>query len=98
MTVYVDPIFRWPTGPRCFRGGCCHMTADTLDELTRFARHLGLKERWLQDGHLAHRFHFDLTPRMRTLAVAYGAKEVTDRELVAIMKRRAAALEAGEAP
>jgi uncharacterized protein DUF4031 len=88
MTVYVDPLFQWPTGPRCFRGGCCHMTADTVDELVRFAWRIGLREKWLQDGERAARFHFDVTPERRAHAVRLGAVEVSSRELVAVMKRR----------
>lgn len=33
MTVYVDQIQNWPTTIACFRGGSCHLTADSLDEL-----------------------------------------------------------------
>ena len=34
MTVYVDQIQNWPTTIACFRGGSCHLTADSLDEPT----------------------------------------------------------------
>lgn len=95
MTVYVGPIFQCRgIAPRCFRGGASHMTADTVDELIRFARRLDLKPEWLQDGDRPDRFHFDIVPRRRSLAVSWGAQEVSDRELLTIMKRRGAIIAA----
>lgn len=90
MSVYVDALFTPPPGaPRCFRGGCCHLTADSLDELLRFARRLGLRERWLQDRSRDDRFHFDVTAAVRGFAVRLGAIEVSPLELVELMERRA---------
>lgn len=89
MSVYVDPLFRWPTGPRCFRPGCCHMTADTLAELVAFARRIGMRDAWLQQRDRADRYHYDLTASRRARAVELGAVEVSSRELVALMRARA---------
>jgi len=43
MTVYVDNLVQWPTKIRCFKGGSCHLEADTLEELHAFAAKLGLR-------------------------------------------------------
>lgn len=89
MSAYVDPLFKWPVGPRCFRAGCCHMTADTLDELLAFADRIGLRRAWLQDGDKVDRFHFDLTVGRRAAAIAAGAIEVDPYEFLRIRKARA---------
>ncbi len=76
MAIYVDPLqavlrnanWRWPKA--------CHMIADTLTELQRFAEQLGLKRSWFQ-GPPRHSIpHYDLTPGMRAKAVRMGAEEV----------------------
>jgi hypothetical protein len=73
MTVYVDDaVWRW-------RGKLwCHMTADTLDELHRFARKLGLKKAWFQDK--LHHQHYDLISHVRQRAIDLGARALTSRE------------------
>ena len=97
MAVYVDPLFEW-AGP--YRGDhagqasavgarndhrWCHMFTDgEEDELHRFAAQIGMKRKWFQgdrDGG-----HYDLTPGKRRLAVANGAKEVTQGEAVVIWR------------
>lgn len=63
MTVYVDALFstvpckRWP-----YRHAC-HLTADTFDELHRFARQqLGLQHAWYQPHPGTPALcHYDLT-------------------------------------
>lgn len=75
------PTRRWPF-PQA-----CHMVADNLDaeELHAFARKLGLKRAWFQNkpGQLPH---YDLNATRRAAAVALGAREITDQELVAIIR------------
>ncbi len=80
MTVYVDPILKWPTKIRCFKPGSCHMMADDLDELHAFARRLGLKRAWFQPH--PRWPHYDLTVGRRARAVVLGAQEV-GREYIA---------------
>lgn len=82
MSVYVDPISNWPTAIRCFKGGSCHLIADTVEELHAFARKLGLRRGWFQPSSWPH---YDLTPARREKAVALGAIEKTSREL-AVMR------------
>jgi len=77
MVVYVDEMRIWgPTGLACFAKGSCHLTADSEDELTAFARRLGLKDEWFQDTRVPH---YDLTPARRRSALEYGAVFVPAR-------------------
>jgi len=74
MAVYVDEIMgHGNVAPAAKRYGhkWCHMTADTVEELKEFAAKIGLQASWFQD-HLVHP-HFDLTPAMRSKALANGA-------------------------
>ena len=84
--VYVDKLF----STRAFRSNrwrhsqACHLFADTVEELHRFAQRIGLKRSWFQDN---PRFpHYDLTAGKRSQAVRSGAKEVVLREY--LMKKR----------
>lgn len=74
MTVYVDDM-RAPFG----RMIMCHMTADTEEELLAMARKIGVAVKWHQYPG-THKSHFDICLSKRALAVAAGAKEVTQRE------------------
>lgn len=78
MSVYVDEIMVWPHAKGIFRGGSCHLTADSLDELHAFAAKVGLKRAWFQNHPLAP--HYDLTPGRRAVAVKAGAIEETRRD------------------
>ncbi len=79
MTVYVDDA-KNPYG-RMFM---CHMAADSIEELHAMAEKLGLKRDYFQ-GHRAHP-HYDICIAKRRLAVKYGAREVTQRQMVLIMR------------
>ena len=81
MSVYVDDM-RAKFG----RMVMCHMQADTLDELHEMADRIGVSHRWFQ-GPPRHQYpHYDIALSKRALAVQYGAREVTGRELVAILR------------
>ena len=82
--VYVDPIIRW-TSKKPFHNGSCHLLADTLEELDRFAPTIGLNPGWFQISASRHP-HYDLTPGKRIQAVNRGAKEVTIQELAELLK------------
>jgi len=74
--VYVD---NFCMGPQRW----CHMGADSVQELDRFAQAIGLRPDWRQD---CGRFvHYDVTWGMRGRAIRAGAKSVTCRELVQIL-------------
>lgn len=76
MTVYVDNA-RLP-----FRGMLMsHMLADTDDELRAMAQVVGLHDRWHQGD------HFDINQDMRSIALANGAKQITQREAVLIRRK-----------
>lgn len=79
MSVYVDEVRVWPTTIACMRGGSCHLTADTIEELHAFAARIGLRRGWAQvEGHLVP--HYDLTPARRVRALDAGAVFVPAKE------------------
>jgi Protein of unknown function (DUF4031) len=79
MTVYVDQS-RHPYR----RMICCHMVADTLEELHAIADAIGCRRAWFQPRSFPH---YDLPKFRRAQAVALGAIEVDRRELARIMRR-----------
>lgn len=77
MAVYVDDM-KAPYG----RMVMCHMGADTEEELHAMAMLIGIRRRWFQKD------HYDICMTKRARAVHYGAKEVTQREFVQIVRRK----------
>lgn len=75
--VYVDDM-KAPYG----RMTMCHMGADTEEELHAMAMRIGVRRRW----HMGD--HYDICMKMRVRAIRNGAKEVTQREFVQIVRRR----------
>lgn len=73
MSVYVDNA-RIPYG----RMIMSHMLADSLEELDSMANRIGISRRWRQRG------HYDICQSKRKLAISYGAKVVTQREIAKI--------------
>lgn len=63
----------------------CHMIADTEEELHAMAGRIGVARKWYQA--LASHPHYDICRSKRALAVAAGAREVTQRELVTIVRQ-----------
>ena len=57
----------------------CHMIAETDEELHVMAEHIGMPRRAYQGD------HYDVPLERRALAVAAGAVEVTQRQLVALL-------------
>jgi hypothetical protein len=92
MAVYLDKE-RWVQG----RGYVCHMMADTHRELVQMARKLGLWPNAMKHRGTAKE-HYNVVGKRRQLAVGhYGAQDVTTRELVAVIRRKRAAMkERGE--
>ena len=68
MTVYCDDA-------RILKGRAAysHLWADSMPELLAMADRIGLKRKWLEKPPKARWVHFDILPRQRTLAIAYGA-------------------------
>lgn len=84
MAVYVDPLFKTaPTTGWGYRRAC-HLYADSLEELHRFARRLGLRRSWMHDGSMSH---YDLTEGMRTRAIRLGAIAQKREEAVETMRQ-----------
>ena len=79
--VYVDQP------DKVFKGMfMCHMVADNPTELHAMAGKLNLRREWFQ-YHPTHP-HYDVSKAKRALAIQRGAKEVSNRELVEIIRRQ----------
>ena len=76
MSIYVDNYMA-PFG----RLRLSHMIADTEEELDAMADRIGLKREWKQRG---RHLHYDIGKAKRELAISYGAKSISCRELVRI--------------
>jgi hypothetical protein len=88
MAVYVDDaIWRWQ-GRKW-----CHLIADDIDELHRFARTLGLHRSSYQGPPKTPNPHYDLTAMERSRALRYGARSCDRTAVVMIVRalRRQAA-------
>lgn len=65
------------------RKGWCHLVADNIEYLHRFAEGIGLKRQWFQDGKHPH---YDLSPGKRAEALASGAINVSMRDAARISR------------
>jgi hypothetical protein len=82
MTVYVDQaIWKW-LGLKW-----CHLLADDLDELHRFAANLGIKRTSFQAPPKSSAPHYDLTAYERKRAIAQGAVTCSRDEMVVVVRR-----------
>lgn len=68
-----------------------HLLADSTDELLAMAARLGLQPRWLQHAGTP-REHFDISLSKRTLAVRYGAQEITWKDAGRLVAQKREAL------
>jgi hypothetical protein len=92
MTVYVDDA-RIPATVGRIRGRWSHLFADTEDELHAFAAYIGLKRSWFQPGKSyggrpPRHWHYDVTDNYRHKAIRAGARSITWRESVSVMRER----------
>lgn len=90
MSVYVDPMT--DHGKRIGRAGpeWCHLLADSESELHAFATRIGLRRAWFQGD------HYDIgSGRIRALAIAHGAIELTGRAWLLKVKELRARARAG---
>lgn len=76
MSVYVDDM-----EAKFGRMVMCHMIADSHEELVAMVRKIGVQTKWIQHAG-TYREHFDICLAKRAKAVAAGAIEITQRELV----------------
>jgi len=82
MTVYVDEAI-WSWQGRKW----CHLLADDIDELHRFARELGLHRISYQGPPKTASPHYDITALERRRAIAYGAMAVDRTTIVMVLHR-----------
>jgi len=82
MAVYVDEAI-WDKFGRKW----CHLIADDIDELHRFARLLGLHRISYQGPPKTPHPHYDLTALERRRALAYGALPCDRTALVMIVRK-----------
>jgi hypothetical protein len=82
MAVYVDEAI-WPFQGRKW----CHLLADDIDELHRFAATLGLHRASYQGPPKTPSPHYDLTSFERGRALRYGAQPC-DRTAVVMIVRK----------
>ena len=82
MAVYVDNV-----RIRYGRMIMCHMIADTSEELNNMADLIGVSRRWRQNSG-TNREHYDICLNKRASAIQRGAREITARQLVELMRRR----------
>lgn len=64
----------------------CHMAADELAELHAMADAIGVARRHFQNGRLPH---YDICKSKRLQAVRLGALEVSEREIIEVLRRLA---------
>ena len=82
MAVYVDDAI-WP-----FQGlKWCHLLADDIDELHRFAARLGIARTSYQGPPRTKTPHYDITGFERGRAIRMGAVTCSRQEVVMIVRR-----------
>jgi len=85
--IYIDTLHDLPDGATFPGKQSCHLFANDLGELLKFAGRLGLQPGWL---HTVRGFpHFDLTKMKRRRAIELGARSVSQRWAVEWRQRRA---------
>jgi hypothetical protein len=82
MAVYVDEAI-WSWQGRKW----CHLLADDIDELHRFAAQLGLHRISYQGPPKTTKPHYDLTSYERRRAIALGAT-ICDRSMIVTVLRQ----------
>jgi hypothetical protein len=93
MTVYVDDaIWVWQ-GLKW-----CHLLADDIDELHRFAARLGIHRSSYQGPPKTRAAHYDLTSFERARAIALGAVSCGREDIVAVLRLLRTTSGGGAAP
>jgi len=67
----------------------CHMLADTHQELLEMADNIGMARKWIQHA-MSEKEHFDIPEKKRALALSCGAKEISRRDVVRLIRRKRA--------
>ena len=82
MTVYVDNFIS-----AFGRMKMCHMFADTTEELNEMADKIGVARKWIQKQGTPIE-HFDICLSKRKLALQLGAREITSKQVVELIRDR----------
>ncbi|MFA6268109.1 MAG: DUF4031 domain-containing protein [Pseudolabrys sp.] len=82
MSVYVDDAI-WNWAGRKW----CHLLADDIDELHRFARELGLHRSSYQGPPKTGKPHYDLTAVERERALRYGAVRCDRTTIILVLRQ-----------
>lgn len=85
MPVYVDDM-----QAGFGRMVMCHMIADSDAELHAMADRIGVARRWFQCPPKASSPHYDIAKSKRAMAISFGARAITWRELAAMCALRRA--------
>lgn len=80
--VYVDDM-----QAKVGRMVMCHMLADTDLELHEMAAKIGVARRWHQKAGSPHS-HYDICLSKKALAVQFGAKEISRKDVAALIKTK----------
>ena len=87
MSLYVDDAI-WNWAGRKW----CHLLADDIDELHRFARELGLHRSSYQGPPKTGKPHYDLTAVERQRALRYGAIGCHRSTIIVVLRQLQAQL------
>ena len=83
--VYVDSLKKCKKTKRLHYTQSCHLVADNDRELLAFGLRIGLKRSWMQFSRTGIT-HFDLNKAKREQSLLYGAKPITVRQLVRMIR------------
>ena len=78
--VYIDS-YRAPFG----RMKMSHLMADTTDELLTMVDKIGVARKWIQKAGMPDE-HFDIAESKRKASIKAGAKVVSSRELILMIR------------
>lgn len=86
MAVYVSRREYAFKSKKGFMMKLSHMMADDIEELHAFAISIGVKLDWFQRD--AKRPHYDISKAFKQKAIARGAIEVDDRQLLLLLQNK----------
>lgn len=90
MAAYVDDAI-WPLAGRRW----CHLLADDIFELHRFASLLGLKQASYQGPPKTSKPHYDITAFERDKALRLGAIAITRQDVIPLVRKLQAQAKTG---
>ena len=64
----------------------CHLVADSIYFLHKFAEEIGLKRHWFENKRGKNGPHYDVKGEMITKAIENGALQVQSREIINFLK------------